>query len=271
MDRQDCAYLINSTPKYYFLLPIHLALLKRYAPACNWPIYIASEVPDHPILKTCDATVLPLEQKDRFFIESRAAAIAALPSHIKYVFLMQDDFLLDRAPMYQQLQEALELMDTDPNLATVRLMPCPGPMASASIYRGQSSWRSVMGGQFVITYQATVWRREIAYEFFSELAALPLPVMKGTEDQIKKHVQITLNCAENGTGQALFTKLFSTKTHIGWVRKHTAPNAVYLSPWPYRPTAVERGILQDWAKELIQREGFTLDRELVLHQHANLQ
>jgi len=270
MDRQDCAYLINSTPKYYFLLPIHLALVKRYAPEFNWPIYIASEVPDHPILNKCDAIVTPLEQKDRFFIESRAAAIAALPPQIKYVFLMQDDFLLDRTPMYQQLQEALELMDTDLSLATVRLMPCPGPMASAPIYRGQSSWRSVVGGQFMITYQATIWRREIAYEFFSELAALPLPNMKGTEDQIKKHVQITLNSAENLTGQALFTKLFSTKTHIGWVRKHTAPNAVYLSPWPYRPTAVERGVLQDWAKELIHREGFTLDRELALRQHANL-
>ena len=36
------------------------------------------------------------------------------------------------------------------------------------------------------------------------------------------------------------------------------PNGVYFSPWPYRPTAVVKGDLQQWAKDLIRREGFIL-------------
>jgi hypothetical protein len=29
-----------------------------------------------------------------------------------------------------------------------------------------------------------------------------------------------------------------------------------MCPWPYRPTAIVKGIITSWAKELILREGF---------------
>ena len=102
MNRTDIAYLINSTPKYYYLLPLHLILVRRYAPELTWPIYIASEEPEHPILVECVNThgvkILPLKQVDRFFLESRLAATLALPPEIKYVFPIQEDFLLERRP-----------------------------------------------------------------------------------------------------------------------------------------------------------------------------
>ena len=43
MNRQDICILINSTPKYYYLLPLHLTLIRRYAPFLHWPIYFATE------------------------------------------------------------------------------------------------------------------------------------------------------------------------------------------------------------------------------------
>jgi hypothetical protein len=43
---------------------------------------------------------------------------------------------------------------------------------------------------------------------------------------------------------------------VGFPRIGSWSNAVFLSPWPYRPTAVEKGVLQPWAKEMIKREGF---------------
>ena len=91
MNRTDIAYLINSTPKYYYLLPLHLLLLRRYAPELAWPIYIASEEPEHPILVECVNThgvkILPLKQADRFFLESRLAATLALPPELSLIHI----------------------------------------------------------------------------------------------------------------------------------------------------------------------------------------
>jgi hypothetical protein len=36
------------------------------------------------------------------------------------------------------------------------------------------------------------------------------------------------------------------------------PNAVMLSPFPYRPTAVEKGKVGEWVYEFAKREGFTI-------------
>jgi hypothetical protein len=45
--------------------------------------------------------------------------------------------------------------------------------------------------------------------------------------------------------------------HLAWPREGAHPNAVYLCPWPYRPTAVVRGLFESWANELAKREGFS--------------
>ena len=51
MNTNNVAYLINSTPKYYYILELHLVLLRRYAPNLKWPVYLATEEPDHPVCK----------------------------------------------------------------------------------------------------------------------------------------------------------------------------------------------------------------------------
>jgi hypothetical protein len=43
--------------------------------------------------------------------------------------------------------------------------------------------------------------------------------------------------------------------HVGWKRAGPWSNAVYMSPWPYRPTAIVQGRLEPWAAELGKREG----------------
>ena len=47
MLRTDVAYVVNSTPKYYFMLDPHFALMDIYARGLQWPVYIGSEVPEH--------------------------------------------------------------------------------------------------------------------------------------------------------------------------------------------------------------------------------
>ena len=78
-------------------------------------------------------------------------------------------------------------------------------------------------------------------------------------EQQKKWFQIDFNVAENKVGQLKFAELFDHRIQLAWPRAHVAANAVYLSPWPYRPTAVENGVLGAWAKELGIREGYPLE------------
>jgi hypothetical protein len=89
MERVDVAYLINTTPKYFYLLPLHLMLLRRYAPTCQWPIYLATEEPNHPKLAGVEdqynITIVELSQDESGFLESRAASLRKLPPHIQYV------------------------------------------------------------------------------------------------------------------------------------------------------------------------------------------
>jgi hypothetical protein len=76
-----------------------------------------------------------------------------------------------------------------------------------------------------------------------------------SDDKRKKWLQVDFNLAENQYGQRKFLEVLGDKTHLGWVRQGKQPNAVYLSPWPYRPTAVEKGVLGQWAIDLAKREG----------------
>ena len=112
MERTDIAYLLNSTPKYFYLLPLHFTLLRRYAAKLKWPVYFASEVDNdelQKLVKTYEIVYLPLKEEDRFFLESRLAASKALPSSIKYIFPIQEDFLLERYADAAAIEEATKI------------------------------------------------------------------------------------------------------------------------------------------------------------------
>ena len=262
MNRTDIAYLINSTPKYYYLLPLHLLLLRRYAPELAWSIYIATEEPEHPILVECVNTygvqILPLKQDDRFFLESRLAATLALPPEIKCVFPMQEDFLLERKPDAEAIKEAATLLESMTELSSIRFMPCPGPPTTQKV-----GWASLKGTHYMFSYQATLWRRADYQLFLSAVLDMggfeSLCPPNLSDDKRKKWLQVDFNIAENQFGQQKFAEILGHKNHLGWVRQGKQPNAVYLSPWPYRPTAVEKGVLGQWAIDLAKREGFPLN------------
>jgi hypothetical protein len=74
----------------------------------------------------------------------------------------------------------------------------------------------------------------------------------------RKRLEVDMNISENVDGQKLFYSFFKDYKQIGWKRAHKYSNAVYMCPWPYRPTAIIRGVLQMFAKELAIREGVKL-------------
>ena len=125
------AYLINSTPKYYYILELHLVLLRRYAPNLKWPVFLATETPNDPVCKMLeekyDVKLLVLEKENSSFLTSRKRAIELLPKNIKFVLPMQEDFLLERFIDEDTINILNQFLTQDDNLISIRLMPCPGP------------------------------------------------------------------------------------------------------------------------------------------------
>ncbi len=266
MDRQDICLLLNSTPKYFYLLPLQLTMLRRYAPMLKWPVYFATEEPNHPIAKQLESefavNIVELPKEKAGFLESREAALKLLPYEITYVLPLQEDFLLDRAPDKKNLLDALFILDTDRSVSSLRLMPCPGPHESDNSYVKDKPWK-ILGEKdtYLFTYQATLWRRmDLTTYFESLLRAIEKDFGKRGEGE-KKYLALTSNIGENQYGQKIMRQCLENTLHLCWPRAHQNPNAVYLCPWPYRPTAVVRGKLESFAEELFHREGVKFERQ----------
>ena len=238
------------------MLELQVVMLRRYATGIHWPIYLATEVPEHELCKKLerefDIQLLLLKASEAGFLESRAAALRMLPSSIKYVLPLQEDFLLDRQPMVNELLEALYFMETDKRISSVRLMPCPGPIESDIDYKEGKSW-AVLSDEdaYHFTYQATFWRKEDLLAYFSGL----LETVASASENEKKSAALTYNIAEIYIGKELLKKILPSSIHLAYKRVGKWSNAVYQSPWPYRPTAIVRGKVEPFAEELFKREG----------------
>jgi hypothetical protein len=254
MERSDIAYLINSYPNYYYILDLHLGLLHRYASSCKWPIYFATEEPEHEVSillkEKYGVNILILEKENSSFLTSRKRALELLPENIKYVIPMQEDFLLERYIDIKSIEESIEILDKEEKIFCARYMPCPGPHKDNINYR--SKWKHIsVKDTYRFCFQASLWKRNECQEWYSAICS---EVTK----RGRKELELKMNIAENEIGQSLFLSVFKNKSIIGYIREHKEPNAVYMCPWPYRPTAIIKGILQPFAIELAQREGIKL-------------
>ena len=273
---ENTAYLLNSTPKYYYILELHIVLLQRYG--CKWNIYFATEEPQHPmcvlLAEKYGVTLLTLEKENSSFLASRKRALELLPSKYTYVLPMQEDFLLERQVDEKYFEDISRLISFDygiyvkqgdlppnPSLQRcpcVRLMPCPGPETSPTHKNyWTGSWGTIMNDTYKFSFQATLWRRDDCLRWYAAIVA-EVDKYSFSSEAEKNIFEVRNNIAENAIGQALFAKLFENTLPLGFLRKYKAANAVYHCPWPYRPTAIVKGILQPFAKELAQREGVTL-------------
>jgi len=250
MYRKDVAYVVNSTPKYYYLLKAHFALIETYAKGLAWPMFIGSEAPE--LLGDLDATIIKLGAADAGFWESRVATVEALPAYIKYVLPMQEDFLLERKVDGDELEAVLEYMDMNPLTQSARLMPCPGPASSVEVLRGWSKLSEQ--DLYLFVFQATLWRRSAYVSYLKAVIEMAKKMYLDLDEPTWSKVAVNENLAENANGRKIFMRLFNLNDHIAWIRSSPRPNAVYDSIWPYRPTAVVKGVFQPWAKEILFRE-----------------
>jgi hypothetical protein len=141
-------------------------------------------------------------------------------------------------------------------------MPCPGPHESDVSYVKEKPWKILSEKNiYLFTYQATLWRRmDLTIYFETLLRSIEKDFGKRGENE-KKYLALTSNIGENHYGQKVLKQCLENTLHLCWPRAHQNPNAVYLCPWPYRPTAVVRGKLEAFAEELFRREGVKFERQ----------
>ena len=273
INRETTAYLLNSTPKYYYILELHIVLLKRYGNKMK--VFFATEEPTHSMCillkEKYGVTLLTLEKENSSFLSSRKRALELLPSKYKYVLPMQEDFLLERPIDEKLIEEAGTILrgqmgtytpedwprnPTIHNVPCVRLMPCPG--AETTVDPLKHNYDSVMNDTYKFCFQATLWKTSECLKWYIAIVE-EVEKHKFLSEEERNIFEVRNNIAENAIGQALFAKVFKGDMAMGFVRKYKASNAVYMSPWPYRPTAIVKGVLQPFAKELAEREGVRID------------
>lgn len=259
------AVVVNSTPKYFYLLDAFFGMYFRYRNNFQWPVYFATEVIHHPTVKRLEDKypihILAIPESESDFLESRRAALHALPPSIKYVLMLQEDFLLERPGIKEDdIHTMVNCMEHNANIHSMRIIPCPGPKG---VIYGGLSWEALKPDvdDYYFTFQATIWRRDTLLTYFHAViekacTGYGVPQKRTREYNV---YQVSGNPAENHVGKSILLTLFGNAAqHMAWVRRAAYPNGVYDCPFPYRPTAIVKGILQEWAKELIVREGFTL-------------
>jgi hypothetical protein len=102
------------------------------------------------------AHIIELDTNESSFWESRVATVRKLPAHIKYVFPIQEDFLLERySRHYCEFKRVVEAFDKNSDLISARFRPCPGPKGK-EIY--MDGW-GLLGDSddYLFTFQATLW------------------------------------------------------------------------------------------------------------------
>lgn len=264
MDSARGVVLLNSTPAYYFILPFCVGMLRRYMPGLLWDIVLATEEPEHPVCikleRNYGVKLLRISKSRAGFLESRLAALEGV-RETDFCLMLQEDFILEMPARIDDFERLISYMLKNPKVTSARLMPCPGP-ASKDDDAELSGWKvlSPERDTYGFTFQATLWRTTAAELWFRTLVDTleELAPRATTDPTARRAIELRDNLAENAQGQALFWATLGKSIHLAWARQGSWPNAVYLSPFPYRPTAIVRGSVEEWAKELARREGFLL-------------
>lgn len=269
MLNQNTCVLINSCSKYSYILHPFFTMLRRWWPDCYYPIYLACDGDITEYKEQYKINIIEQEE-DYGFVEGRLDALEKLKKY-QFVIMLQDDFIIERyvdsktlAKLASIMKDSYKEEDATKHIACIRLMPCPGPEGKEH----PNGLREIEGACWCkFSFQASIWNRKYYIRFFTDIIEsvkknLYQSHYRKLADEIindKKYwlkLWIKNNIAEGRYG-ANFTLKYP-EIFLGVIRDGPQSNAVYRSPIPYRPTAIVRGKLEDWAIELFKREGIKI-------------
>jgi len=209
--------------------------------------------------------LLAIPEESKGFLESRLAALKRIMYDYNYCFPLQDDFLLEMPMNSEAIAKVLNCMDKTMSTVSARCMPCPGPSKESDFsntYDNIPEWKIITKKKdpFGFTFQATLWKTRPLFHWYERICEKLDSLCPKEQQARRKEIELRENLAENGIGQKEFWTWTDEKDyeHIAFERVGPWPNAVYLSPFPYRPTAIVRGKLEPWAEDLAKREGITI-------------
>ena len=231
------AVLVNTCSRYHYIIPAFLTMLKRYWPEMVFPLYISSTGDLDKFRSIRDFIPLVMES-DPGVLQSKLWGIERVAE--EFVILLQEDFLIERFVDDTRIRNICDVMESDERVGCVRLMP--SPPGTGQVYGNTELTRILKNKSYSFSFQAAMWRRTFLTNVMKDFINLRPWSENARLDQL-----IELNSQHfmpNYSHEILCVK-----------RDGEEPNAVYRSPIPYRPTAIERGELAHWAKDLMEREG----------------
>jgi hypothetical protein len=144
---------------------------------------------------------------------------------------------------------AIGMMTENPEIVCTRLMPCPGPTGDVFLEK----WKEIVVDPYCyFSLQAAIWSVPWLMRFFEGVVRRATPLISKYPQYSRNQFWLLVNPCETKVGTDIAVELGGR--FVGYPRIGRWSNAVYLSPWPYRPTAVEKGVIQPWATEMLKRE-----------------
>jgi hypothetical protein len=97
MNRDDIAYVVESSRMTFYLLDLHFTLLQKYCPGIQWPMYVICREKAHYSQRANLYEKYPGVKE----IES----LSDIPSHIQYICRTKDSVFLNGQPILENIIE----------------------------------------------------------------------------------------------------------------------------------------------------------------------
>ena len=228
VNRENTAIFISSTPKFSFIWDTFFTFLRKHWTDCPYPIYFVSEGNPDYLKDKYNINVEKLE-KDLGFLEGYRYLCNKYRNKYHNFILLQDDFLIERSVNQPLISKYEKIMYENENIGFIRMMPSPGPKGERKMFGDIELGKIRKKENYSFSYQTSVWNLDYFYDFTA-------PSKFRWDD---------LNMSRKMRTDR------SGKENWGFIRPFKEWNAVYESPIPYRPTAILKGKVMDWAKHLI--------------------
>ena len=235
-ENKKSAILISSTPKFSFIWDTFFTFLRKHWTDCPYPIHFIS-TGDNDYLREEYNVITEKLEKDLGFLEGYRYLCKKYMDKYSHFILLQDDFLIERTVNQEIISKYENILFENENIGFIRTMPSPGPKGEQRMFGDVKLGKINKNEDYSFSYQTSFWNLKYFYDFTAPSK------FRWDDFNMSKKMRIDKSGKENW----------------GFIRPFKEWNAVYESPIPYRPTAILKGKLMDWAKKLI----ITFSKKLV--------